>query len=114
MPTPDPKPPEHLSREARAFWRSVVAEYALEPATLRLLRHACESLDAAEHHRAVVEKEGAVIADRFQQQREHPSCKSQRDYQAAFRNAVKALGLLDVEPESAGRPPAAVRMRGTK
>lgn len=40
-----PAAPHHLSPVARKFWRSVLAEYELEPHHLAILAAACEALD---------------------------------------------------------------------
>ena len=46
--TPKPPPsPKHLSSEARSLWRSVLADYRLEPHHLAILQAACEALDRA-------------------------------------------------------------------
>jgi P27 family predicted phage terminase small subunit len=110
----DPKPPKHLSTDAKRFWRRIVSEFVLEDAHTRLLQHACESWDQAEACRKILADEGLTMADRFGQQREHPAAKSQRDYMHRFAQNLKALGLLDEapdDPHAAGRRPDTVAQR---
>ena len=39
------KPPEHLSKHAKGFWRWAVSEYQLNEDDLHLLTMACEAMD---------------------------------------------------------------------
>ncbi|MFA9477110.1 P27 family phage terminase small subunit [Phycisphaerales bacterium AB-hyl4] len=105
-----PQPPKHLKPESKAFWLRIVQDFDLEPAHLHLLRQACEAMDAAEQHRQIVANDGPTVRDRFEQVREHPSAKAQRDYMHQYRQAVKFIGLLDEEPDAdaPGRRPAVV------
>jgi hypothetical protein len=46
--TPDPpEPPRHLSPSSRTLWRSIVAEFELEPAELKTLDLGLIALDRA-------------------------------------------------------------------
>ena len=60
-----PKPPVHLSRAAKAWWRQVHADFELDDHHRHLLRLACESLDQSEEARAAIAEHGAVVLDRF-------------------------------------------------
>jgi phage terminase small subunit len=58
-----PKPPEYLSRAAKAWWRQVHDGYDLDDHHRHLLRLACESLDQSEEARAAISEHGAVVLD---------------------------------------------------
>ena len=99
-------PPAHLSREAKALWNEISAEYAIEDAAgRRLLLTACESLDWMRKAEAAVEKDGLTVTDRYGAIRGHPMLATIRDARAAMLAAIKHLGL-DLEPLHArpGRP----------
>lgn len=116
MSDPLPRPPKHLSRDAKRYWREIVAAYELEPTHLLLLAQACDAMDAAEQHRRIVAEQGATVVDRFKQVREHPSGKAMRDATHQFRQSIKSLGLLDSDPDPhrAGRPPASIAQPRSK
>ena len=97
--------PRHLGPAGRAFWTTVVSGFALEEHQLTLLAAACESLDRAAGARALVEAEGAVVRDRWNQAKPHPAVAIERDARAAFVVAYRALGLdLDLAgPAPKGR-----------
>lgn len=50
------EPPKHLSRTAKAWWRKIVSEYAMEPHHVELLRLAADSLDRGEQASVVSRK----------------------------------------------------------
>ncbi len=97
--------PRHLGPAGRAFWTTVLTSFELEDHALTLLAAACESLDRAAGARALVEAEGAVVRDRWNQAKPHPAVAIERDARAAFVVAYRALGL-DLElagPSPKGR-----------
>ena len=101
-----PKAPEHLTREAKALWRKLLAEWDLGDDALLLLRAALESFDRCEQARKLLETEGLVVLDRFQQQKAHPAASIERDSRLQMVRCWRALNL-DVEPPRSGpgRPP---------
>ncbi|MEQ9406205.1 MAG: hypothetical protein RIK87_00705 [Fuerstiella sp.] len=100
---PDPLP-KHLSPHTRRWAASVLNEYELSPTQLELLTMAAEARDASEKARAVVAKDGAVFRDRFQQPKESPWAKLQRDYAAACSRLLREIGLAHDDTDDA-RPP---------
>jgi hypothetical protein len=58
-----PKPPDHLSPAAAAWWSTVCRDYQLEPHHLHLLRLACDALDRAEQAREVLQRDGITTFD---------------------------------------------------
>lgn len=94
--------PKHLSRASRAWYRSVLADYELEPHHVKLLLLAAESFDRATEAREAITKHGAVLADRFGQLRPNPSIAIERDSRIAFARLVRDL-QLDDESSPRGR-----------
>ena len=101
------KAPGHLSKEARNWWEALMQEYELnEPAGRLLLQTAMEAHDRLKQAQKVIKKDGAVIKDRFEQQKPHPLLNVERDSRSQMIQALKALNL-DIEPlrDGPGRPP---------
>lgn len=94
-----PKPPAHLSRAAKAWWREIRVEYDIVDAGgLSLLGAAAEAMDRCTSAREAIEADGGpVIRDRFDQPKPHPACAIERDARSQFIAAIRALEL-DVEP----------------
>ena len=99
-----PRPPDHLSRATKAWWRSVVDEYDLEPHHLRLLALAGEAWDRAQEAREILAKEGVTYSDRFGAPRKHPAVSIEENARIAFARLVRELDL-DGEPGPDPRPP---------
>ena len=89
-----PKPPPELSPTGKKLWRAILAEWPITDSVhLAVLRTALESLDRADRCRAIVDREGEVIKDRFGQAKPHPLLAAERDARSSFLQAVKTLGL---------------------
>lgn len=100
-------PPKQLSREAKAWWRKLCSEYALDDEAGKLfLQTALEAFDRMRQAQGVIRDEGPTIKDRFDQMKAHPLLTVERDARSQMIQALKALNL-DVEPlrEVPGRPP---------
>jgi phage terminase small subunit len=93
-------PPAHLSAEAVALWRRLVADFDMgDGAALALLRAACESFDRAQGARLLIEREGAVVRDRWQQAKPHPACQIET---YARGQLIAALRAMRLPPGAAG------------
>jgi P27 family predicted phage terminase small subunit len=91
-------PPPTLSKEARARWQELVAEYGISDAAgLQILHTAMEAFDRMRGAQAQIAKDGQTHLDRFGQMKSHPLLPVERDARAAMLAALKALNL-DVEP----------------
>jgi P27 family predicted phage terminase small subunit len=97
---------DHLSAEAKAFFRAVSTEFQIEdPAGCRILLTAAEAMDRAEKARKIIDADGMIVAGRDSQLKQHPLLSAERDARAQFLMAIKQLHL-DLEPVSqVGRPP---------
>ncbi len=113
----NPQPPKHLSRESKSWWREVVSDYDLERHHLKLLQAAAECWDRTAEARALIQRDGVVIEDRFGQKKPHPACDIERHNRALFARMLRELALDVEEPAEAVRPPtmrgnAALRLTG--
>jgi hypothetical protein len=100
-----PKPPPHLGKEGRAFWRRINSAYVLEsPHEFELLAMAAESLDRRAEARKAIEQNGLFIAGRYQgTERVNPAYALEKQAQASFVKAIQALNL-DVTEDEPKRP----------
>lgn len=102
----EPTPPDHLSHEARDWWRKLVGEYDLaDPDALLLLQTVCEAFDRMRSAQAAIQKDGTTILDRFGQTKSHPALVTERDARSAMMTALRQLRLDDEPPREPGRPP---------
>jgi phage terminase small subunit len=95
--------PRHLSRTSRTWYRTVLADFDLEPHHIRLLQLAAEAWDRGQEARQLLAESGAVIADRFGVPRAHPAVAIERDSRIAFARLIRELDL-DGEPGPDPRP----------
>ena len=103
--------PKDLSRAAKEWFSRLTTEFEIEDqAGLLLLETAMRAYDRAETARALLERDGVTIADRWGQVKPHPAAAIERDARSGLLAALKALNL-DVEPlrDRPGRPPANAR-----
>lgn len=101
-----PKAPAHLSKEAKAWWDSIVNEYDIQDQAGRLiLQTGLEAFDRMRLAQGLLKKEGMTTVDRFGQPKAHPATTVERDSRAAMLGALKQLNL-DLEPlnDRPGRP----------
>jgi len=97
--------PKHLQAEGRDFWEKVLIDYELEEAHhLKLLENACQCVDRIAQSRRYIRKHGAFFKDRFNQLRESPAGKAERDNKVLFARLIREL-QLDIEPPAENRPP---------
>jgi P27 family predicted phage terminase small subunit len=88
------KPPKNLKIEAKRLWLRMLADYEIDDAAgLALLRAGCEAFQRAQEARGLIDKEGAVIIDRFGQPKPHPACAIERDSRGQLISALRALKL---------------------
>lgn len=100
-------PPDHLSDDAAAWWRSVLRDYSLEPHHLRLLQSACEAWDRMQQARKELLAHGALtFKDERGAIKAHPAEAIERNARIAFARLVRELDLDTGTPSEAPRPPA--------
>ncbi len=91
------KPPGHLSAESKRIWREIVRDYEIDRAAELLLVAALEAKDRRDQARLEIEKDGAVLVDRFGQRKVSPWVAIERDSGMALCRAWRLLGF-DQEP----------------
>jgi P27 family predicted phage terminase small subunit len=102
-----PKAPAHLSAAAKKWWAALTDLYEFEsPDSVMTLECVMECFDRATAARQMVEKDGAVVKDRFGQLKAHPATVIERDAKMAMLRALRALGLDIIQPGTLpiGRP----------
>jgi hypothetical protein len=82
-----------LSGRAARVWREVQAGWALDPASLELLRCAVEALQRADECARQVNAEGSTFRDRWGQVRPHPAALLERDHRGQAARHLQALGV---------------------
>ena len=99
------EPPAYLSERAKSFWRETVATWVMDDAAaLTLLELACVALGRADQGRELLEAEGLVVVDRYQQVKPHPACSVRAGVAAlAFARLLRELRLLEPVPDSESR-----------
>ena len=90
-----PNPPKTLSREARRWWRRIVAEWHVEAEGLLLLQAALECWDRYVEARDLLAADGPVVTNPDSGvQRVHPASHVARDSLREFRQLWRQLGLV--------------------
>jgi len=99
--TAEPRPPDHLSKRSKAFWRKITARYALETEHFEVLRKALEASDRADEAGDLLRREGITTTDRYGQVKPHPATSIELHNRAAFLRLLEALRLGQDEAHSA-------------
>ena len=93
-----PRPPKHLKREGRKFWKGVLSDYEItETHDLKLLAEACHCIDRIAEARAEIEKAGAYFIDRWKQPKPHPGHATEQANKTLLARLLREL-QLDLEP----------------
>lgn len=96
-----PTVPKHLSAEARRLWARLTADFVLDDAGgMLLLQSACEAYDRLQAARKLIDKEGAVLRDRWGQAKPHPACGIERDARSQMHSALRLLKLAPGEVDA--------------
>jgi P27 family predicted phage terminase small subunit len=89
-----PKPPKHLSADARRWWQEIQAEYRIvDPGGRLLLQTAMEAFDRMRQSQTIISEQGATLKDRFDQVKSHPQLTIERDARSQMIQSLKALAL---------------------
>jgi phage terminase small subunit len=102
----NPRPPSHISKPMKAWWRLTVADFSLEAHHLRLLELACTAWDRCEQARKAIAENGATFSDDRGNVRARPEVTIERDARIAFARLVRELDLdVDGPPDARSSPP---------
>ncbi|MBZ9815050.1 hypothetical protein [Mesorhizobium sp. CA7] len=108
-----PKPPSHLSKPAKKWWKAVVEDYDLDAHHIHLLRLAAEALDRGTQAREIIDRDGMTFTDRFGCPRARPEVAVERDSRIAFARLVRELAI-DAPAPDAPRPPRTADYAGRR
>ncbi len=111
MPAKRPQPPAHLTEASATWWRSVTADFDLEPHHIRLLTLAAEAYDRCQEARAAIGRDGLTMKAGDGSLKAHPCVAIERDSRLAFARLLRELDL-DATIPSERRPPALPSNRG--
>lgn len=100
-PSKYPLPPPHLDAAGTSLWEAVVADYDLDAIGLELLDALCTAVDRRVEARRLIDTEGIIVRDRFQQQRPNPAVAIEREATATMSRLARVLGLT-LEPVRTG------------
>lgn len=87
------KAPAHLSTESKRLWKSAFENYSIDDQAEMILLCGLEARDRREQARQAIEKDGAVVLDRFQQQKPSPWVGIERDSAATLARCFRLLGF---------------------
>ena len=94
-----PPPPPYLSVKATTLWKETLDEYLLSPEMLETFRIAVENMDLADSARALLRKDGLIIANK-----KHPAADLVKLHDGLFLRSMRQLGLDVVASQAdAGR-----------
>jgi P27 family predicted phage terminase small subunit len=88
-----PKPPKTLSVAAKKLWRAIAQELELDAGGFLMLNLLVEAWDRREQARQNINKTGAVLKDRFGQEKPSPWTAIERDATLSIQRSFRALGL---------------------
>lgn len=98
------KPPAHLSRQTKRWYRSVLEGYDLEPHHVAILTAAAEAWDRKEQARLILAEEGVVIRVGRGTPIAHPAVQVEDVAATRFARLIRELGL-DTNPNGEVRLP---------
>jgi P27 family predicted phage terminase small subunit len=87
------RPPAHLSRGAKRWWRAIMEGYDLEPHHIEILTAAAEAWDRKEEARRLIAEEGIVIRDRSGVQMTHPAVQVEDTAAVRMARLLREVGL---------------------
>ena len=107
-------PPDHLSDRAKAFWKTCVGAYELEPVHFELLLRALEAADRADQAGEILRLEGLTVAGR-DGPKAHPAIQIELTNRRASTALLEKLRLdespADTSRRSAGSALARARYK---
>ncbi len=94
-----------LGKVGKKFRMDVLKEFKFDSThDFHRLDLAAHCRDRIEQARAVIDKEGPFVQDRFKVLKEHPALKVEREQKVVFCRIVRELNL-DIQEPADSRPP---------
>lgn len=86
--------PKKLSREALQLYRKMAKEWGIRDKTgLFILETALVAWDEMRAAQEILEREGTIVKDRFEQDKLHPAAQREKECRAHLLQALKGLSL---------------------
>ena len=104
------KPPTHLSKETREWWRKIEKSWTLDDAAYILLKTALEAYDEMHQAKAILKKEGVTIKTKTNIKK-HPALEMLKVARSQFLASWRMLNFGIEPPGEIGRPPGDRRER---
>jgi P27 family predicted phage terminase small subunit len=109
------RPPKHLSKPARSWWKSAQKHYEMGEHHLLLLTAAGEAWDRLQQARRILASEGITFRDDRGNVRAHPAVAIERDARTGFARIVRELAFDDDNiKRGPGRPPSPISWTGER
>ena len=100
-------PPRPLGKAGMGLWRSVLSEFTIDDSSgIEMLCQACGALDRVESLRAIVERDGEMIATRLDgpKYKIHPALREELANRSFVCKTLQRLGLDSEAVKPIGRP----------
>ena|SRR5438045_2354095 len=108
-----PRPPAGLSPAARRWWARLQRGYDIcDDGGLCVLNETAWAYHRAEEAKTIVERDGPVVFDRWQQAKVHPAVLVERNSRAAVLRGLKQLGVGDAPGEQQRGPGRPAKYQG--
>ena len=95
---------KNLRPDTRRWASAIRRQFVLEPHHERLLLAAGQAWDRSQEAKACVDRDGAIVCDRFGAAKEHPGNAAEARAMLTFLKCLQHLGL-DLERPSEPRAP---------
>jgi phage terminase small subunit len=95
---------QKLKPATKKWVKRVKSGWELDEHHERLLILAAAAWDRATEAKVIIDEEGAIILDRFQQKKGHPAIEIERQSMITFSRLLRELGLDLTTPDDS-RPP---------
>jgi P27 family predicted phage terminase small subunit len=108
-----PAPPEHLRKDGRDFWQTIVQEHDLESHQLALLCLACEQFDTQDQARKVIAQHGMTYATKTGTVKPRPELSIERQAARLISTLLRQL-KLDADQKPGERWVGRVKPHGVR
>lgn len=99
------KPPAHLSKESKVWWRKLEHQYDIDEGSFIILKTALEAYDETQRARAQLEKHGTLIMNpKTKAIHKNPAIELLKISRSQFLQAWRLLGFQVEPPGDVGRP----------
>ena len=90
--------------EVQIFFDEILKNFELEADSLKVFQVACHSLDRYLEAKEKLDREGITYMTSTGNVKKHPANEIEKVAKAQFLQAMRMLGISDLEPNRPGRP----------